>query len=990
MAPFRPSRSPSPHLPASPHPPELPIRRSRPPSSIQYDIPPGPSAVPMMYDADDSSSNAFGSSDGSTALSITSPSTEVDDNPAVHAYPGIGERRGSLPVAVLRHGQLETEHMGMERSVTDHTVATRDSLRPVPPPRVGLGNRPSMPPRPPTRKASPTHLTPPGSTLPPPLPSRNGSEHALAVTSDDDASSSSATTAIATSAPPPLPRRIPPAHPETSKSASPVPPPSHPGIGIGRTTLPGHAHHGGSLHHSISKVKNVLALAGSSRASSSERPRSASGRTPGASAMLDRDALADSPTAQDAAPLPPPPVRMIALGERLPPPRKSNPAPASGSGDDDAESASSSGMEDGESRTVTSNQTTSSTALPTRHKTLDDSPDSSRSNRRPPYRLSTGESLRFTTPHKSVTALSGGVFCVGRHELAVYDLSPRQSDSSSEPHRRKSRHFHRKKQSESSPSSSTSPPPHSNTSLPAPTFLIDLKNVKGLVCYVDSPVITAMEFTPGCLDGETHEPGRFLWCGTKDGHLFEFDTTVGEVTAIRPAGHRAAVTHILRYKYAMVTIDEAGKTLVHGSPDVPPTKHSTGSDTDSVVDEGWTDLGGGAGSTLMTVSPRIARVADKQAFARILYGKLWTSAGCSSSESAMAVAGSAASAQAGGPSSSSASGRGPIVRVYDIFNAVLPSRENSDTMSITTTPDSTKPGIAYAKAATLLSTEAGVGAVTAGAAMIKCPGLVFLGHEGGYVTIWEVSPTVGNSSSTSLGTTDSGGTSYPPRCIQTMKISTTDVLCLEGIHDKLWTGSRNGMICVYDVEAKPWVLSNMWRHTGADFHLDDGKPGLPVYKLMVDVEGMATVRHLCFRTFFLVTYIPPDWRAVNYERRSRRNVSRLGRFPGLELDWYVDRRLHNPHLTPRFTDNELQKQEASFSTFRPVKMLICTWNIDAAKPEALNKIGNGNGTTNLEFFDNLLSSVDQPDIIVFGFQEMIDLENRKLTASMFAYSTYLA
>lgn len=72
-------------------------------------------------------------------------------------------------------------------------------------------------------------------------------------------------------------------------------------------------------------------------------------------------------------------------------------------------------------------------------------------------------------------------------------------------------------------------------------------------------------------------------------------------------------------------------------------------------------------------------------------------------------------------------------------------------------------------------------------------------------------------------------------------------------------------------------------------------------------------------------------------------------------------------------------REESFCTFRPLKMLICTWNIDAAKPESLT------GTNNVTFFQRFLATPalegSQPDIIVFGFQEVIDLEDKKLTAS---------
>jgi hypothetical protein len=81
-------------------------------------------------------------------------------------------------------------------------------------------------------------------------------------------------------------------------------------------------------------------------------------------------------------------------------------------------------------------------------------------------------------------------------------------------------------------------------------------------------------------------------------------------------------------------------------------------------------------------------------------------------------------------------------------------------------------------------------------------------------------------------------------------------------------------------------------------------------------------------------------------------------------------------------DGEMQKREREYSTYREVKALICTWNIDSAKPDTLS--GNRDNTT---FLENVLGSVDSPDIIVFGFQEVIDLENKKLTASASLFSS---
>lgn len=49
--------------------------------------------------------------------------------------------------------------------------------------------------------------------------------------------------------------------------------------------------------------------------------------------------------------------------------------------------------------------------------------------------------------------------------------------------------------------------------------------------------------------------------------------------------------------------------------------------------------------------------------------------------------------------------------------------------------------------------------------------------------------------------------------------------------------------------------------------------------------------------------------------------------------------------------------------------------MDSAKPDYLN--GN---PENINFLRDALTSVDSPDIIAFGFQELIDLESRRMAA----------
>jgi hypothetical protein len=76
-------------------------------------------------------------------------------------------------------------------------------------------------------------------------------------------------------------------------------------------------------------------------------------------------------------------------------------------------------------------------------------------------------------------------------------------------------------------------------------------------------------------------------------------------------------------------------------------------------------------------------------------------------------------------------------------------------------------------------------------------------------------------------------------------------------------------------------------------------------------------------------------------------------------------------------ENEMQKRETEYCSFRDINVVLCTWNVGASRPSDL---GRGNLPEH-NFLENVLKSMDNPDIIVFGFQELIDLENKKLTAS---------
>lgn len=173
---------------------------------------------------------------------------------------------------------------------------------------------------------------------------------------------------------------------------------------------------------------------------------------------------------------------------------------------------------------------------------------------------------------------------------------------------------------------------------------------------------------------------------------------------------------------------------------------------------------------LSSVQARVIRVADKQHFVTLIAGRLWTSAREPHSGTAN-------------------SSRGPIVRVYDILTLGSSGRS-------------------------LLPTEH-VGTVTCGTMLPSNPGYVYLGHEGGTVTVWTLE----------------GG----PECVDVVKVAMSDILCLAGVNDRVWSGSRAGQISAYDTSQKPWIMTNSWVA-----HRD-----VPVTNLSVDPWSIPLVGKLC-------------------------------------------------------------------------------------------------------------------------------------------------
>ncbi|KAG1741308.1 hypothetical protein EDB19DRAFT_1973184 [Suillus lakei] len=281
------------------------------------------------------------------------------------------------------------------------------------------------------------------------------------------------------------------------------------------------------------------------------------------------------------------------------------------------------------------------------------------------------------------------------------------------------------------------------------------------------------------------------------------------------------------------------------------------------VMRGWLRLSFGLGVYIRLRSPKshIYRLAGvphrrKQEFVKLLGGLLWTRVRSDTNGS--------------GPTTV------PIIRIYDVFTQGSIARILS----------------------VLPNTPHHIGTVTSGMLLQSHTGFAYLGHEGGFISIWNLA---------------SG-----PEC--------TDVLSLEGVGMRLWAGGRTGVICPYDVLSRPWVVTNAW----------NAHSGLPVMRIFMD-----------------------PW-LIEKEEKLRVANEVLGWAIGDWLDC-----------------NELLKRESEFSSFRTINVLVVSWNVDATKPEVLT-----DDMANLTFLNDALTSVSpSPDIIFFGFQELVDLESCQTTNS---------
>ncbi|KAL2821803.1 Endonuclease/exonuclease/phosphatase [Aspergillus cavernicola] len=163
-------------------------------------------------------------------------------------------------------------------------------------------------------------------------------------------------------------------------------------------------------------------------------------------------------------------------------------------------------------------------------------------------------------------------------------------------------------------------------------------------------------------------------------------------------------------------------------------------------------------------------------------------------------------------------------------------------------------------------------------------------------------------------------------CLGVVNVSVYKINCLGIVGDNLWAAYKTGMIYVYDTHTNPWTVLKDWRAHDS-----------PVCGFLLDTSSVWTLNRL------QVTSLGTD------------NCIRL--WDGmLEDDWL---------------ETQMQKRDVEFCSFREISAMILTWNAGASTP------GNVRTST---FVQDAIHPENPPEILVFGFQELVDLENKKITA----------
>lgn len=227
-------------------------------------------------------------------------------------------------------------------------------------------------------------------------------------------------------------------------------------------------------------------------------------------------------------------------------------------------------------------------------------------------------------------------------------------------------------------------------------------------------------------------------------------------------------------------------------------------------------------------------------------------------------------------------------------------------------------------------TQPGVGIVTSGAVIGGQLDRVYFGHADGKVTMYSTTEFT---------------------CLGVISVSVYKISSLAGAGFHLWAGYNTGTVYVYDTRTRPWTTKKDWSAHGG-----------PISNVLVDRSSLWKDGVL------RVVSLGAD-NAVRFWDGT------------LEDDWLGRRRVIScvTNIYPNLiADDDMQNRDVEYCSFREITALVVTWNAGASTPAHFRYDEN-----EPRFFQAVLQAGEPPDLLVFGFQELVDLEDKKLTASSY-------
>ncbi|MCJ1475840.1 hypothetical protein MMC13_004504 [Lambiella insularis] len=168
------------------------------------------------------------------------------------------------------------------------------------------------------------------------------------------------------------------------------------------------------------------------------------------------------------------------------------------------------------------------------------------------------------------------------------------------------------------------------------------------------------------------------------------------------------------------------------------------------------------------------------------------------------------------------------------------------------------------------------------------------------------------------------------KCIEVVNVSVYKINTLAGAGDYLWAGYNTGMIYVYDTRTQPWRVMKDWlAHDN------------PVLSIVVD----------------------------------RRSIWKLGYLQVASIGVDNAVRLWDGMLEDDWLENDMHDHDTEYCEFREITAVVATWNAGATTPSNLRYEDKDSN-----FFQEVICTSNPPDILVFGFQELVDLDDKRLTA----------